>query len=179
MARPDEAPIIVRPFTLALAFSFCIRRLCLRDLLDAPLLRVAVHIAPIFFHEKAKLYHPARVPDSPSLALRGCKKSCSIVDLIGYHTTKEALPNESLDPCRAEVLAALKARRQYARAIARRGRHLEARVLQEQLIDDFGVEFGNADADTVEAMSDLVSTYHAVWDQEKAGHLARKLLALQ
>lgn len=91
----------------------------------------------------------------------------------------QELPKGFLDPCRAVVLASLRARRQYTRAIARRGRHPEALVLQEQLVREFKTEFGNADVDTLEAMSDLVSTYHAVWEQEKAEQLARKLLVLQ
>lgn len=47
------------------------------------------------------------------------------------------------------------------------------------MVVEFGFEFGNADVDTLEAMSDLVYAYHAACDQEKAEALARRLLVLQ
>lgn len=72
------------------------------------------------------------------------------------------MPTECLNPRRAGILEALRAKRQWARATARRGQHFEAQVLQEQVVVEFEVEFevefGNADVDTLEAMSDLVYT---------------------
>lgn len=92
---------------------------------------------------------------------------------------EKPITNERLDPRLANDLAALQARRQYARAIARQGRPPEARAIQLQLIRDFEAQFGNASVDALETMSDLVNTHHAECHYKEAEALAVKLLALQ
>jgi tetratricopeptide (TPR) repeat protein len=89
------------------------------------------------------------------------------------------IANERLDPRPSNDLAALQARRQYARAVARQGRHSEARVIQLQLIRDFDAQFGNASLDALETMSDLVCTHQAECHYKEAEALAVELLALQ
>lgn len=89
------------------------------------------------------------------------------------------IANERLDPRLSNDLAALQARRRYARAVARQGRHSEARVIQLQLIRDFEAQFGNASLDALETMSDLVYTHQAERHYKEAEALAVELLALQ